>query len=235
MTKDEALKLALEALEEAWYHVGTFQPTEKAIDLYDEARAAIKEALAQPEQEPVAWEGGEGWESLAWELCADENGEDSCNELIWEGGPIPEPWGDRWMKYEEEAKRLIALVQKHTTPPQPDKNEFKPDWDEKLALTEEVIRLSKRIEELEAQPSVSVEQEPVAFVKGCNRGQWEIFPAKAYQIFEREQPLYTTPPQRKPLTDEEVEKIIKANMSLQMNLAGIRQDFEAAHGIKGEA
>lgn len=55
MTKDEALKLALEALEEAWYHVGTFQPTEKAIDLYDEARTAIKEALAQPEQEPVVW------------------------------------------------------------------------------------------------------------------------------------------------------------------------------------
>ena len=54
MTKDETLKLALEALEEAWYHVGTFQPTEKAIDLYDEARTAIKEALAQPEQEPVA-------------------------------------------------------------------------------------------------------------------------------------------------------------------------------------
>ena len=53
MTK-ETLKLALEALEEAWYHVGTFQPTEKAIDLYDEARTAIKEALAQT-QEPVAW------------------------------------------------------------------------------------------------------------------------------------------------------------------------------------
>jgi plasmid stabilization system protein ParE len=53
MTKDEALELALEALEEAWYHVGTFQPTEKAIDLYDEARAAIKEALAQPEQPKV--------------------------------------------------------------------------------------------------------------------------------------------------------------------------------------
>ena len=51
----QALELALEALEEAWYHVGTFQPTEKAIDLYDEARAAIKEALAQPDQKPVAW------------------------------------------------------------------------------------------------------------------------------------------------------------------------------------
>jgi hypothetical protein len=55
MTNEErkALELALEALEEAWYHVGTFQPTEKAIDLYDEARAAIKEALAQPEQPKV--------------------------------------------------------------------------------------------------------------------------------------------------------------------------------------
>lgn len=74
----EALKLALEALEEAWYHVGTFQPTEKAIDLYDEARAAIKEALAnvaindtskervdemqkqRHEQEPVAWMDADG-------------------------------------------------------------------------------------------------------------------------------------------------------------------------------
>jgi hypothetical protein len=112
MTKDEALKLALEKFE-FMNHVDSIFEGE-----FDFQINAIKEALAQPEQEPLAWEGGEGWESLAWELCADENGEDSCNELIWEGGPIPEPWGDRWMKYEEEAKRLIALVQKHTTPPQ---------------------------------------------------------------------------------------------------------------------
>ena len=43
----EVLTLALEALETAWYHVGTFCPTDEAIDLYDEARAAIKEALAK--------------------------------------------------------------------------------------------------------------------------------------------------------------------------------------------
>ena len=65
MTKEEALKMALEALEEAWYHVGTFQPTEKAIDLYDEARTAIKEALAQPEQEPV-----KDWIASHNEICA---------------------------------------------------------------------------------------------------------------------------------------------------------------------
>ncbi len=58
------------------------------------------------------WEGAEEWMPLAWELCAEENGEDSCEELVWEGGPIPEPWGDRWLKYEDEAKRLIALVRR---------------------------------------------------------------------------------------------------------------------------
>jgi hypothetical protein len=71
-------------------------------------------------QEPVAakdWEGAEYWMPLAWELCANECGEEACTELVWEGGPIPEPWGERWLKYEDEAKSLIALVQKHTTQP----------------------------------------------------------------------------------------------------------------------
>ena len=47
MTKDEALKLALEALE-SWNYLLDPKPDEKTI-------TAIKEALAQPEQEPVAW------------------------------------------------------------------------------------------------------------------------------------------------------------------------------------
>lgn len=72
---------------------------------------------ATPSPLPAAaganWEGCEGWEPLAWELCAEEHGEEACSELIWEGGPVPEPWGDRWLKYESEAKRLIALVQQH--------------------------------------------------------------------------------------------------------------------------
>ena len=56
------------------------------------------------------WEGAEEWMPLAWELCANECGEEACTELIWEGGPIPEPWGDRWMKYEDQAKEMIAMV-----------------------------------------------------------------------------------------------------------------------------
>ena len=65
---------------------------------------------------PVAWEGAEEWEQLAWELCADECGEESCTDLIWDMGVIPEPWGDRWQKYEDEAKRMIAMVRKCTHP-----------------------------------------------------------------------------------------------------------------------
>jgi len=48
MTKDEALKLALEALQ--WNWGGEPLPT---LEL--QAINAIKEVLAQPEQEPVAW------------------------------------------------------------------------------------------------------------------------------------------------------------------------------------
>ena len=78
-----------------------------------------------------------------------------------------------------------------------------------------------------AQP----EQEPVAWmVWGEDNVPSLTFkkPSDKY-VFDS---LYITPPHCKPLTDEEVEKIIKSNMSLQMNLAGIRADIEAAHNIK---
>jgi len=45
MTKDEALRLALEALQETWYHVGTFAPTDEAIELYDKAIKALRLAI----------------------------------------------------------------------------------------------------------------------------------------------------------------------------------------------
>ena len=55
MTKDEALKLALEALED----LGMKHYESTGEVLYKETSTAIKEALAQPsvsvEQEPVAW------------------------------------------------------------------------------------------------------------------------------------------------------------------------------------
>jgi hypothetical protein len=65
MTKDEALKLALEALEtnnKAWKHhadsgdAGWWEAEEQPFyEMSVKAITAIKEALAQPEQEPVQW------------------------------------------------------------------------------------------------------------------------------------------------------------------------------------
>ena len=51
MTDKEAMAMALEALE---LLTGAWQ-TFDALDYGDNAIAALKERLAQPEQEPVAW------------------------------------------------------------------------------------------------------------------------------------------------------------------------------------
>jgi hypothetical protein len=67
MNKDEALKLALEALKR-------YQIKRQDFDTFAEAIAAIKEALAQPAQELVAWMNPSwidpdtrGWQSDSFE------------------------------------------------------------------------------------------------------------------------------------------------------------------------
>ena len=57
MTKDEALKLALEALEEAHYKIEHKQDAVKR----EQAITAIKEALAQPEQDWIGRERAVGY------------------------------------------------------------------------------------------------------------------------------------------------------------------------------
>jgi uncharacterized protein YqgV (UPF0045/DUF77 family) len=56
MTKDEALKLALEALESSRVFVTTREKIKhpEGVEWYDQIITAIKKALAQPEREPVA-------------------------------------------------------------------------------------------------------------------------------------------------------------------------------------
>ena len=53
MTKDEALKLGLEALEGFIPYLPL--KDEAQCNRYDKAIAAVKETLAQPDQEPLAW------------------------------------------------------------------------------------------------------------------------------------------------------------------------------------
>lgn len=67
MTQTEALKLALEALEGLWKDGFEGYP---AV-LHEQAITAIKEALAQPEQEPVARESLLGAIARGW--CHEKN------------------------------------------------------------------------------------------------------------------------------------------------------------------
>jgi hypothetical protein len=87
MTDKDAMKLALEALEFWDVHGRLHQPTEEAI-------TALKERLAQPEQEPVA----HLWECLGrWSAYLVNNGTQAeCAPPSW----------------------LVEAVKNATTPPQ---------------------------------------------------------------------------------------------------------------------
>ena len=68
MDKNEALKLALEALETVVVDVKT---TPTAYEVQRQAITAIKAVLAQPEQEPVACPFPCGWKRLVEIIVAD--------------------------------------------------------------------------------------------------------------------------------------------------------------------
>ena len=122
-----------------------------------------------------------------------------------------------------------AITAIQETLAEPEQNQFNPDWDAMAVMVEEQQRMAKRIAELEAQ------QEPVAWATrmgeyahikwGAKRPEYPM----VYEI-----PLYTTPPQRKPLTDEEIVKIT-SDPCLYIRGGDYRIDIaraiEAAHGI----
>lgn len=80
------------------------------------------------------------------------------------------------------------------------------------------------------------EQKPVAWVWVNNKG-WLNYGETPHDVF-KSSPLYTHPPQRKPLTDEQAMDAYFETPPFgtykEAFIAGIRF-IEAAHGIKGEA
>ena len=227
----QALELALEALEEAWYHVGTFQPTEKAIDLYDEARAAIKEALAQPEQ----------WGASAVthpEYVAEQKRKtEELRSMLTQ--PEQEPVAHFGSAYINENGVHITTVLGPVAIPQ----------DAKLYTTPlqqcycgDITRLGV-VHRADSFCDEKPDQEPVATLDDLEQEIYE----NTRQFVSRDvmewmlKRYYTTPPQRKPLTDEQI-----AEMWLEIlgstPPSGIHEDglqpwrfaraIEAAHGIK---
>ena len=115
-------------------------------------------------------------------------------------------------------------------------------------VTSILLGLLERIQHLE---QLRPAQEPVAWMlewafNGEERG-YRLYDDERHCVFDAEsdggvcRPLYTTPPQRKPLTDEEIEDIWKqvisqdngrnAHLSNQP-FVYIARAIEAAHGIK---
>ena len=84
MTKDETLRMALEALEAMQMYA---EAERKGLRICDEAITAIKQALAAPVQEPVGWMSNKDFEPIririmqeAYEL-ADSNNPEGYNAI----------------------------------------------------------------------------------------------------------------------------------------------------------
>ena len=96
-------------------------------------------------------------------------------------------------------------------------------------LTEETITAIKAALETKDEPVayINVEQRKLEWAKYISWGTPTVVNLPKI-------PLYTTPPQRKPLTDEEITEIFSTTKGLDFYLNFARA-IEAAHGIKGEA
>ena len=84
-----------------------------------------------------------------------------------------------------------------------------------------------------AQP----EQEPVAWELGAEV-YWGDSPELSDYVRKEGTPLYTTPPQRKPLTDEQIAEFaerMEASDPTDSFWREFARAIEAAHGIKGDA
>ena len=92
------------------------------------------------------------------------------------------------------------------------------------------IPIIKALRERLAQP----EQEPVAWAHKEGLEAIKDFDASIYANggFDDAVPLYTTPPQRKPLTDEEIERACVPLGAAMLSFSEVARAIEAAHGIK---
>jgi hypothetical protein len=178
MTKDEALRLALEALKKSVKFVsGSHDPVGSELDDINEAITAIKAAL-EAKDELVAT-----IDSIEQEIYENTRQFVSLDVMEW------------------------MLKRYYTTPSQQE-----------------------------------AKDEPVAWMRTSGTGSPVVTEALLVEMPEMrwnfQQPLYTTPPQRKPLTDEEVlrllSKIDECAVRLPRGLREFARAIEAAHGITGE-
>lgn len=120
------------------------------------------------------------------------------------------------------------------------RNEYENDWRHGLptrkaqldAIKEMVDQHDSAIKSLR-WAIAEAEQEPVAWMHPDGR-LWTF--GKGFDKSTFTIPLYTTPPQRQPLTDEELAKVLgfgeHTTASTRITLTNIARAIEAAHGIE---
>ena len=118
--------------------------------------------------------------------------------------------------------------------------------DEALKLAMEALEGADQIDcDMQAaitaiKEALAQEQEPVAWgVFEGNLHDMFFSPSEAQEMADLKgthaevRPLYTTPPQRKPLTDEDIERIVREARVGEHGIGyTIARAIEAAHGIK---
>ena len=237
MTKDEALRLALEALELAHPRFGI------ATEKHKQAITAIKAAL-EAKDEPIEffdWYDNAHWgnedfkEGLhrAWNAAIKytaKTNQEAKDEPVAHSvvaGALFDFMG--WLTSRE--KRLILSSVDEASPAVEAITEFA----KKRNLSLKYAEVGYWMEFLSTPPQQEAKDEPVAWMYEVNHAHTclDLFepPDDAYDEGTL-YPLYTTPPQRKPLTDEEIDQICG---DVGYGYINVARAIEAAHGIKGEA
>ena len=191
----QALELALEALQDYVDEYGPWSDDSGA----QYALRVGKEALAQPEQEPVAWKLMPRYATDAMLKAMDECSTEGYDERLYAG---------------HAASVYMAAWDDAPTPPQPERyitDAMKVRQAVAQALLDDVY--AEELEQPEAKQSGTISittPAPIAYLcenaTGHKYFRWKK-PSNVYKPI----PLYTNPPQRKPLTDEEIKELDLSN------------------------
>lgn len=224
-THKEALTLALEALEQMY----TRNYKRNAL----EAITAIREALAQPE---LTFDGLTPTEFALRELYEfqEATGCDTAAEFKAQPEQEQDRQIDQLIQERDHRDEIIDKLCDAVLGPD------RYEWSSQYFFEDAVREVEERMAALEAQPK----QEPVAWMYPDDLKRFETNEtfAQSYSIEMvgptqgATVPLYTTPPQRKPLELDEMVTltygISEDEPATQEELYNLIRKVEAAHGIK---
>ena len=219
-THKEALKLALEAFDDR-----------SSLMKWQAARDAVKEALAQPEQEQnLKLMPREATPEML--KAMDECSTEGYDERLYEGhaGSVYMAAWDAFYGqhcYCGDITNLGVIHRDDGPCHYPEHtSEYKRGYADAMNW-----KVQNHLEHL---PAAQPEQEPVGEVSKAGFGDYPVICWRKGYVAKIGDKFYTTPPQRKPLTDEEIRKA-KHHMvdgAYQYSfMQGVRY-AEASHGIK---